>query len=135
MSQENVEIVRRLWDAANRRDRDAVLSLYDRDVELDVTGFPFPATEGGTYQGHDGLRRLFREWRDTWRDADAQLHEVVDAGDTVVAVYTYRAHGRTSGAPVHHEFATVTTIRSGKIVRVRWFPSAERALTAAGLRS
>jgi ketosteroid isomerase-like protein len=36
MSQENVEIVRRVYDAVARRDAETVLSLYDPDVELDA---------------------------------------------------------------------------------------------------
>jgi ketosteroid isomerase-like protein len=133
VSKENVEIVRRLWEAADRRDTDAVLALYDADVELDGTGFPLVAQEGAVYRGHDGLRRLFAEWRETWRDADAQLHEIVDAGDRVISIYTYRAHGRASGTPIEEEFATVSTIASGKVVRVQWFVGREAALKAAGL--
>ena len=115
MSQENVEIVQRLWEAAKRRDSDAVLALYDPDVELDGTGFPLPAREGAIYRGHEGLKRLFGEWREIWQGADAQLQEIVDAGDRVVSIYTYRAQGRTSGTPIEEEFATVSTIESGKI--------------------
>ena len=37
MSQENVEIVRRVYDAAAQRDSDAVLALYDPEVEVETT--------------------------------------------------------------------------------------------------
>ena len=37
MSQENVEIVRRVYEAAARRDAANIFALYDPDVELDAT--------------------------------------------------------------------------------------------------
>ena len=134
MSNENVEIVRRLWEAADRRDTAAVLALYDPDVELDGTGFPLVAQEGAVYRGHEGLKKLFAEWRETWRDAEARLDEIIDAGDRVISIYTYSAHGRASGTPIKEEFATVSTIASGKVVRVQWFVGREAALKDAGLQ-
>jgi uncharacterized protein len=134
MSRENVELVRRIWDAADRRDTQAVLSLYDPEVELDVSGFPVVATNANLYRGHEGLRRLFGEWQEIWSDADSDLVELIDAGDRVVSVYNYRGRGRASGVAVEEVFATVWTIRNDKAVRVEWFTGRAEALAAAGLR-
>lgn len=127
---ENVEVVRRLWDAAARRDTEEVLSLYDPDVELDVTGFPVFATDQKTYRGHAGLRRLFAEWREVWEQADSELIDVIDAGDRVITVYSYRGRGRISGLPVEELFASVWTLRDGRVIRVQWFMGREEALQA-----
>jgi ketosteroid isomerase-like protein len=63
MSQENVEIVRRVYDAAARRDVATVLALYDPDVERDVSLHPLGGVTGKrVYRGHEGLRIWFREW-------------------------------------------------------------------------
>jgi ketosteroid isomerase-like protein len=134
MSRENVEIVRRIWDAADRRDTQTVFSLYDSEVELDVSGFPIVATNANLYRGYEGLRRLFGEWREIWSDADSNLLELIDAGDRVISVYNYRGRGRASGVAVEEEFATVWTIRNDKAVRVEWFMGRAEALEAAGLR-
>ncbi len=134
MSQENVEVVRRIWDAADRRDSQTVFSFYDPEVELDVSGFPVVATDANLYRGHDGIRRLFTEWREIWSDAGSNLVELIDAGDRVVSVYEYRGRGRVSGVAVEEVFATVWTIRNGKAVRVAWFVGREEALEAVGLR-
>ena len=133
MSRENVEVVRRIWDAADRRDTQAVFSLYDLDVELDVSGFPVVATNAYLYRGHEGLRRLFAEWQEIWSDADSNLVELIDAGDRVVSVYNYRGRGRASGAALEEVFATVWTIRNEKAVRVEWFTGRGAALEAVGL--
>ena len=133
MTQENVDVVRRIWEAADRRDTQSVLALYDTDVELDLTGLPPEAGEGGIYRGHEGLQRLFREWREVWDDAGSRLVELVDAGDRVISVYTYSGRGRASGVPIRHTFAAAWTIRRGKAVRVEWFVGRREALEAAGL--
>jgi ketosteroid isomerase-like protein len=133
MSQENVDVVRRLWDAADRRDSETVLALYDPQVELDVSGFPIEAAEGQHYRGHDGLKRLFREWREFWEHAESSLVELVDAGDRVVGVYTYRARGRASGVPVEGTFAALWTVHHGRVVRVEWRSSRDEAVEAMGL--
>ena len=54
MSQENVEIVRRAFEAFNRRDMTAFLDLLDPDVEW----VPILAVlEGRVYRGHKDVRR------------------------------------------------------------------------------
>jgi ketosteroid isomerase-like protein len=37
VSRENVEIVRRVMDAEGRRDLEAIFTLYDEDIEWDVS--------------------------------------------------------------------------------------------------
>ncbi len=133
MSKENVEIVRRIWEAADRRDSETALSLYDQDVELDLSGFPVLAAEKTLYRGHDGLRNLFGEWSAAWADAESELIELIDAGECVVCIYTYGGHGRRSGLPVEERFAFVSTVRDDKVIRVQWFRQVDEALEAAGL--
>jgi ketosteroid isomerase-like protein len=131
MSEENVEIVRRVYDAASRRDADAIFALYDPEVELDATGLGLVGL--GVFHGHDGLRRLFREFSETWGEIEYSYEELIDAGAQVVAVVTRHARGRASGVEVERPFALLWTIGEGKVVRVMWFLSREDALEAAGL--
>jgi hypothetical protein len=69
MSQENVELVYRVNDAFNRRDLDAFLALMDDDIEI---ASRIVAIEGGL-RGHDGVRRWWQNWLDTWPDYRARL--------------------------------------------------------------
>ncbi len=65
MSEENVEIVRRVYEAAASRDAETVLALYDPDVELDASRLGIAGLAGGVgavYRGHKGLRDLFGGW-------------------------------------------------------------------------
>ena len=135
MSQENVEIVRRRNDAADRRDAESTLSAYDPDVELDTSrlGVAGLAGVGRVYHGHDGLRSFFREWHEAWDEIEYRYGEPIDAGEHVISLLTYRGRGRVSGAEVEMPVAIVETFRDGKIVRVVWFLTREDAFGAAGL--
>jgi ketosteroid isomerase-like protein len=138
MSEENVEIVRRLFDAVACRDTESVLALYDPDVEWVGSRHRWTEVLGSTqanWRGHEGLRRWSREYYEIWEYLEDEIEELIDAGEHVVSVVTTRARGRGSGVEVEWKRnAGVWTIREGKIVRVVWFPTREEALEAAGLR-
>jgi ketosteroid isomerase-like protein len=136
VSQENVEIVRRVYDAVARADSASVLSAYDPDVEMAFTGSPLALLmERSVYRGHEGLRDLFRERREeAWGTIEDDCEELIDAGEGhVVTVVSTRGRGRRSDVPVALTHAAVWTIRDGKIVRVDWLGSREEALQAAGV--
>jgi ketosteroid isomerase-like protein len=116
MSEENVEIIRRVYDAAARRDAETVLALYDAEVELDVSRLGL--ADLNVYHGHDGLRSLFREWNEIWGKIEYDYEELIDAGEHVVSVVTRHARGRASRAEVERQFALVWTLREAKVVRV-----------------
>ena len=66
MSREDVEVVRRVYDAAARRDPPAVFDLYSPEVVLDARALGLVGSARGLYEGHQGLRELFREWHEAW---------------------------------------------------------------------
>jgi ketosteroid isomerase-like protein len=135
VSQQNVEIVRKVYEAVARRDATGVLALYDPDVMWDGTRTPFGALTGAAlYHGHDGLRTFFRHWYEAWENLEEPCEELIDAGEQVISVSRFRAQGRTSGLEVElPDQVGVWTIREGKIVRVVWFPTRAEALEAVGL--
>jgi ketosteroid isomerase-like protein len=136
MSQENVEVVRRILEAANRHDGAAALALYDPAVVWDQTLGPIRELMGGpnVYHGHDGLRKWFGEFYEAWADVQAEILELIDAGEQVISITNYRATGGASGADVEiSAMGGLWTIREGKVVRAAWFRTREEALEAAGL--
>ena len=135
MSQENVEIVRRIFEAAASGDSADVFALYDPAVEWDASRAPMPRLIGGgdVFHGHDGLRRFFKERNAIWGEIEDEPKELIDAGDHVVSADTERGRGRSSGVEVEMTQYAVWTIRSGKVVRVVWFPTRAEAFEAAGL--
>jgi uncharacterized protein len=135
MSREDVQVVRRVYDAVARRDAEAVLALYDPDVEWDMSRGAWGDLEGGgLHHGHEGLRSWFRTQYEVWQKWEDNPDELLDAGKHVVSVVSSRSRGRSSGVEVESHHAAVWTIREGKVVRVAWFPTREEALEAAGLQ-
>jgi ketosteroid isomerase-like protein len=130
MSEENVEIVRRVLDAYVRGDYETGLAAFDPDVEFDVSIRP----EGHVYRGHQGVVEALRTWTGTWEAYRLEVEEIVDAGDQVVVIDRQSGRGRGSGIPLAQQTFSVFTLRDGKVVRVVWFQNREEAFKAAGLR-
>ncbi len=134
MSQEHMEVVRRLFDAVAQRDTEAVLTFYDPEVEWDHSHASGPSTIMGAsvYHGHEGIRRLSHEFYEAFADVEVEIVELIDAGEHVISVVNYRGRGRASGVEVAlTQWAGVWTIRDDKVVRAVWFASREEALEAA----
>ena len=134
MSEENVEIVRRVYEAVARRDTATVLAVYDPDIEWDLSRSLWGDLTGrAIYRGHEELRAFYREWYEAWGNYEEAVEELIEAGQRVIVVATGHGRGRASGAEVGWTQYGVWTIREGKIVRVAWFETREAALHAAGL--
>src|SRR6266542_4487448 len=94
MSQENIEVVRRLYTMLTRGD--------DRLLDL--------------------LAAFFNEARETWGELPAwEPEELIDAGDKVFAFIRTSAQGKASGAEVEARVANVWTFRDGKPVELKYF--------------
>jgi ketosteroid isomerase-like protein len=133
VSREDVELVRRIFEATSRRERATVLALYDPDVELDLSQTALAGLTGqGVYRGHEGLRTLFRDWYEAF-DYEEVLEELIDAGDRVISVSEGQGRGRASGTDVTMPFHIVWTLREGRAIRLTWFPTRHEALAAAGV--
>jgi ketosteroid isomerase-like protein len=132
MSQENVEFVRRSFDAYASGGIEATFPFYAPDIVWD----PGPEwVEETVYRGHDGIRRIDRVFLESFDDYSLQLHDVRAAGDRVVALY--EAIGRIKGSTrtIRQPVAIVIDeIRDGKIAAVRSYFTWARALDAVGLQ-
>jgi uncharacterized protein len=130
MSQENVDLVRRGFEAFARRDIAAVLELLAPDV--DVTSDALGLSGGGSYLGHDGFVRATKETLEAFEDYRIDGEEFIDAGDDVVVLVHISGRGRGSGVPVDMRLVHVWTVRGGKGVRARIFENKGAALEAVG---
>jgi ketosteroid isomerase-like protein len=129
MSQENVEIVRTSFEAWNTRDMDAFRELLHPDVvQWQPEGWPEP----GPYAGREAVMRQLEQFRDTW-DADAliAIGDLIDAGDRVVATFSW--HGAGHGPEAKFEVTGVWTLRRGRIFSTELFRDRVEALEAVGL--
>jgi ketosteroid isomerase-like protein len=128
---DNVELVRRSFEAMGVWDVDTLLRLYDPDVVfLPLTG---TRVESGGYRGHDGVRAYMSEARDLW-DVLKPVGEVfTDVGDHVLVTGRCRVRGRSSGAESNPACAWVVGVRDGLIVSHRTCQTYDEALRVAGM--
>ncbi|HEX2233723.1 MAG TPA: nuclear transport factor 2 family protein [Thermoleophilaceae bacterium] len=130
---ENVDLVRRSFEAMSAWDVDALLRLYDVDVEfLPLTG---TRVESGGYRGHEGVRAYFDEARELWDVLEPEGHEYRDLGDRVLVAGRCRVRGRASGAESHPECAWVIGVRDGAIVSHRTCATFDEARQLAGVEA
>ena len=130
MSRENVDVVRRNFEAGRRGDWEAFL----RDVDPTVEFVELPAFGTRTYNGHEGVLNALRWWPSQWDEFETELLQVIDIDDEhVVSLIRNNGRGKTSGVEVTEEVAFLSTFRDRKVARVEMFRSVAEALEAAGL--
>src|SRR5215217_3748677 len=84
MSQENVELVRRINEAFNRGEFEAMFALADPPPEFEyVPSLPVGPDLVGVQQGREGFRRVVEGFWDEFDGPHIELHEAIDAGDQV----------------------------------------------------
>jgi ketosteroid isomerase-like protein len=134
MSPQNVEIVRRAWDAWTRGDMHALFETFHPSVEWDTTHFE-GRPENEVYRGHDGIRRFFEGWLASWDRYEAGAEEYLDAErDQVLVLCWQRGFGPGSRVPVEMDFAHLCTLQDGLIRRMDAYSDRAEALEAVGLR-
>jgi ketosteroid isomerase-like protein len=130
MSEENVELARRYFDALNVG-MDASEHLRHPDIEVfDVPDLP----DAGRYVGEAAVRRMIESMLELGWDGQYRVQEILDAGEEVVVVWQTRVrtpHG--GGFPLEVTLVHVFLFEGGKIRRIRQYLSREAALEAAGL--
>ena len=125
MSQENVEVVRRAYEALNAGDIDGLVTLCHEDFNLDMSDRVFNPER---YRGHDGIRRFYAEVHDPWERYVWEAEELHDKGDVVVALVRARGWGRGSGLEVDRKAAMIWTVHDGKASELRFYRHREAAL-------
>jgi ketosteroid isomerase-like protein len=135
MSQENVEIVRRIVDAWNRRDEEELLALSH--PEMEYVNSP-TAVEPGTRHGTNELLAVVRMQWEILLDGRAEIDRIYDRGEEIFVLARFSRRMPEGDAWIEDRSLVSWTIRDGKVVRaeVLGFGKAEvdKALEAAGLR-
>ena len=129
MSEENVEIVRGLYESWNAGD--PTFERFAPDIEWDVSRWAPDLRE--VARGHDEVRELFRRFLGMWDELHFEPHRFIEGGDHVVVSLTVRTRGRASGVPATIETAHVFTLRDGLLASHVQYPNLDEALEAAGL--
>jgi ketosteroid isomerase-like protein len=128
---DNVDLVRKSFEAICARDIEALLGLYDPDIQfMPLTG---TRVESGGYRGHAGVREYLAEAQDLWDIMEPVGETFTEAGDYVLVSGRCRVRGRSSGAETNPGYCWVVGVRDGLIFSHRACESYDEALRAAGL--
>jgi ketosteroid isomerase-like protein len=130
MSNENVEIVRRMYEESKSRP-EALFEFLDEAVEWETSALNLPGTPQG--RGRETVRSFFRSWTGAFEEWGYEADELIGAGDTVLARIHQWGRGKASGVTVENRFWQVWTLREGKGIRATHHLDKAEALTAAGL--
>src|SRR5436190_24241118 len=127
MSQENVELVRRIYEASPRFDAGPeklaadpgvaafIQETFDPEVELEQRG-DLPGTRG-TFRGYAGLAASFRELVEAFEEIRFFAERMIDLDDRVAVDVRAIATGRGSGARLESRLGHLWTIKRERVVR------------------
>ncbi len=132
MTQENVEVVREVYDEWALGNMRAGVELFDASVAFE--SFMPDADERVSVTGVEEVELFMREFLAQWRDFRIVGDEFLPAGDDMVFVAGHQtATGRESGIAVNDSLHSVWTFRQGVVVRLLFDRDRREALDAAGL--
>ena len=131
MALTKTDLVRRAFDAFNRRDVEAGLALMDPDVEFHAPTSEL-ANEGQPYRGHQGMRKYYADVGRVWQELEVIPAEFRE-GDNYVLAFG-RVYGRGEGGYIQDSPAQWVFRLSGEtIVCVKVFTNRSAALAEVGL--
>ena len=130
MSEENVDLARRLIEWFNAGDAEAVEAHTTDDVEIT----PLRAEiEDTVYRGPGAAARFAADSEQSWEEIRFDAEALRDAGARVVAIGRLSARGRGTGAEVSARLAMLFEFRGGQLSKARSYSDVEEALKVAGL--
>jgi ketosteroid isomerase-like protein len=134
MSEENVELLREVTAAANRRDFDAFVALVSPDVVWESrSSSTFPGFRD-VYRGRKEVREWVAQALEVIEDAQTEVEEIEDLGDDRLLVEIVRTgRGKGSGVPAELRDWWVVWFAEGLITRRQAFWTRDEALEAARL--
>jgi ketosteroid isomerase-like protein len=133
MSHENVEVVRAMVDAWNRRDIEAILALADSEIEyINAPG----AVEPGTRRGRNEVAAVARTQWESLPGGRIEIDQLHDRGNEIIGVGRVSRLMPGSDARVGNPVLISWEVHDGRLTRIQMLGAGSRfrdALEAAGL--
>ena len=126
MSQENVELVRRVYEGWARGDFSEIEAFHP-EIEFEMVDWPHQTRARG-------IAAMSETWRETlraWDDFRSIPTEYIDCGRNILVLNRIEGSGKESGADVSADTATVWTIEDGLVTRMALYWDVDRARQAA----
>lgn len=132
MSQANVALVRAIYDAFAAGDVPGVLGAMSPDIVWNEAE-NFPYADGNPYRGPEAvLTGVFARIGAEWDGFEALAEELVDGGDTVVALGRYRGTCKATGRAIDAQLAHVWRVEGGKAASFQQYADTLQVARATG---
>ena len=118
--QQNLEVVRKGYDAFGRGDIPGLLSLLDPQVSW-LTPGPADLPTAGTRQGHQAVGEFFQTLSSVVDIARFEPREFIAQGEKVVVLGDDTARVKATGKTIEFRWAHAFTVRNGKVVAFEEF--------------
>jgi ketosteroid isomerase-like protein len=116
MSTENVAAIKAIYDALGSGDIPAAIAAMSPDIEWNEAD-DFPYADRNPYVGPQAiLDGVFGRIAAEWDGFGAHVEELIDGGDTVVALGRYSGTYKATEKPQDTQFVHVWRLHDGKAV-------------------
>jgi ketosteroid isomerase-like protein len=117
----NITLLRGLYDAFAVGDVAAVLSKFDPNIIWNEAE-NFPYADKNPYLGPEAiLHGVFARCMSEWDGFAVAIDELLDAGDTIIALGRYHGTCKATGRKQHTQLVHVYRISGGKITRFQQY--------------
>jgi ketosteroid isomerase-like protein len=127
MSRENIEVVRSIYRAFARHDRQALVAQLDSSIR--VYGRP-SHPDASVYEGPEGFLRFSETDWEAFEDVVYEPQDFVAKGAYVVVPIKQSGKGKSSALAIEEGIVNVWKLRRGKCVELRIFSTVEEAFEA-----
>ena len=123
MSEQNVALVRGLYEAFDRGDIPAILEALDDDVSWNS---PTVLPHGGIAHGPSEVEGFFQRLVDKWEGLTVEVRDLVGDGDRICVIG--RATGSLDGVKTAYGFVHCLDVENGVVKRFHEYVDPERAV-------
>jgi ketosteroid isomerase-like protein len=133
MSSENVEAIRRVYEAMAKGDFWAAGEVFDPEIMWEWSPSLAGLTGTATYHGIDAVVAATLDFFKAWDWYRQEAEQLIEIGDDVLAITRTHARMKGSELDVEDKIGEVWTLRGGKVIRYKAYDTPAEALEAAGL--
>ena len=131
MTEENLDVIRRGYEAFGRGDINGLLESFDEQITWVTPGPPELATSGNR-TGHQAVAQFFEAVNDVFEIQRFEPREFIAQGDRVIVLGSETARVRTTGNVVEVDWVHVFAMRNGKVIALQEFFDTAAVVAAMG---
>ncbi len=130
MSQENVRVVRNLYESFAKGDIPAVLSSFDPNIEwIAAENSPYAGSE--PYVGPTAvLENVIMRIGTDWDNFSIRVDELIDAGEKVIMLGYYSGAHKSTGKQMLTQVAHIWTLAGSKLVKFQQYTDTKQLMEA-----